>query len=178
MRDRSNNSALLAGLMACALVCSVAVVLAGSPFAPKITPPEKMESRDMWVGMIEQWQVPDEKTVAVPAYPGAFVVACIGAAWMESNDVKTATLPAITLATEDEQEKVTAFFKEKLADWHYKNAFDMFDVFWTGSDEFNNMDIEQAAVTPNVTIMAASAAQTDFMPTAKTAIVIVYKTLE
>jgi hypothetical protein len=176
-RHRSNGTPIR-GLLAGALVLSVATVLAGEAFAPAITPPEKMQDRDMWVGMIKQWKIPDKEAVAVPAYPGAYVVACMGASTMEANGEKSATLPALTLATEDDQAKVTAFYKKELADWSYKNSYDMFDIFWTGPEEFNNMDITQSAVTPNVTILAANAGQTDFMPTAKTAIIIVYKPVE
>jgi hypothetical protein len=94
---------------------------------------------------------------------------------MEANGEKMDTLPAITLATMDEPAKVTAFYKEKLADWKYKNQMSMFDIFWTGKDEFNNMDITEAATIPNLIIMKAFSAQTDFLPGAKTAITIVYK---
>ena len=179
MRDGlRTNRVLIGSLLACALLLSFSTILAGEPFAPTIAPPEKMQDRDMWLDLIEQWEVPDKDAVAMPAYPGAYVVACMGATSMEANGVKSETLPTLTLATEDDQAKVTAFYKEKMADWNYKNSFDMFDVFWTGPDEFNNLDINQSMTIPNVTIMKATAGQTDFMPTAKTAIMIVYKPTE
>ena len=177
-KQTGNNGTLLRGLLAWALVLSFATVFAGEAFAPAITPPEKMQNRDMWMNLIEQWEIPDKEAVAVAAYPGAYVVACMAATKMASNGVETTTLPALTLATEDDQATVTAFYKKELADWNFKNAYDMFDTFWTGPEEFNSMDVTQAAVTPNVTVFGASAGQTDFMPTAKTAIVIVYKPVE
>jgi hypothetical protein len=85
------------------------------------------------------------------------------------------TLPVITLATMDKPAKATAFYQEKLSDWKYKNQMSMFDIFWTGKDEFDNMDITAAATIPNLIIMKAFSAQTDFLPGAKTAITLVYK---
>ena len=173
-----NNGLLIGGLLACAIALSFTTILAGESFAPKITLPEKMEDRDMWLNMVEQWEVPDKEAVAVPAYPGAYIVACVGASWMKSDGVKTETLPVITLATEDDQATVTAFYKKNLADWSYKDSFGMFDIFWTGPDEFDNLDMTQAAITPNITVLKATAGQTDFMPEAKTVIIVVYKPKE
>jgi hypothetical protein len=170
-----NKGALTRGLLTCALLFSFTATFAGEPFAPKVTLPEKMQDREMWLNIVKQWDIPEKEAMAVPAYPGAYVVACIGASSMESNGIKTTTLPAITLATEDDQATVTAFYKEKLAEWNYKNSFDMFDIFWTGQDEFDNLDIRQSATIPNVTVLKATAGQTDFMPKASTAIIIVYK---
>jgi len=179
MRDRlKDNGTMIGSLLICVLVLSFAAVLAGEPFAPKITPPEKIQNREMWLNMIKQWEVPDQESVGVPAYPGAYIVACSGALSMEANGVKSTTWPVVTLATEDDQDKVTAFYKKELDDWSYKNSFDMFDVFWTGPDEFDNLDIRQSSVISNVTILGATAGQTDFMPKAKTAIIIVYKPKE
>jgi hypothetical protein len=159
------------------ITVSVAVLtaFAAEPFAPKVDLPKKMENRDMWASLVENWAVPSKEEVGIPAYPGAVIVALAGKSWMEANGEKMDTLPAITLATMDEPAQVTAFYKEKLADWKYKNQMNMFDIFWTGKDEFNNMDVTEAATTPNLVIMGAFSAQTDFLPGAKTAITIVYE---
>lgn len=151
------------------------VVLADESFAPKVDLPTKLENRDIWENMVKNWVVPTKEEVGIPAYPGSVIVALKGKSWMEANGEKMDTLPAITLATADDMEKVTAFYKEKLKDWMYKNQMGMFDIFWTGKDEFNNMDITESATIPNMVIMKAMSGQTDFVPDAKTAITIVYK---
>ena len=81
----------------------------------------------------------------------------------------------MTLATVDEPAKVAAFYKEKLKDWKYKNSFDMFDIFWKGPDDFDNFDVTQSSIIPNVVIFESMPSQSDMMPEAKTLITIVYE---
>jgi hypothetical protein len=176
MRKFSRNHFALIGAYLIIFMCAAAVTArADEPYAPKVNLPKKMQNRDMWVNMIKQWNVPGKKEVGVPAYPKAHIVSLAPASEMTANGQKYATLPAITLATADDPTKVKAFYQEALKDWKFKNQMGMFDIFWTGKDEFNNMDIRESATTPNVIIMGAISAQTDFMPDAKTAITIVYK---
>lgn len=143
-------------------------------FAPKVTIPKKMENRDFWVNQINSWKIPSKEDVGIPAYPGALIVQFMEASTMTSNDKKLETLPIIVLETEDEQSKVAAFYKEKLADWKYENKFEMFDVFWTGDGEFNFMDIDQAATRPNVQLQNP-VDPNRLMPTSKTRIQIIYR---
>jgi hypothetical protein len=157
------------------IVFNSALVVAEEPFAPKITLPEKIENRDNWVNLVESWTVPSKEKVGIPAYPGAFIVALMDSGPMEVNDDTIMTLPSITLATEDEQAKVVSFYKEKLKEWKYKNSFDMFDIFWDGPDEFNNMDMTQGMTIPNLVVFGSTDGEPNFMPEAKTAITIVYK---
>jgi hypothetical protein len=157
-----------------AMGLAVLTALASEPFAPKVDLPKNLENREMWVNLVQQWVVPSKEEVGIPAYPGAVIVALKDKSWMEVNGEKSDTLPAITLATMDEPAVVTAFYKDNLSGWKHKNQMDMFDIFWTGKDEFNNMDMTEAATTPNLVIMQAFSAQTDFLPGAKTAITIVY----
>jgi hypothetical protein len=158
-----------------AMGLTVLTVSAGEEFAPVVKLPDKLENRNMWVNMIKNWVVPSKEEVGIPAYPGSVIVALQGKSWMESNGERMDTLPSLTLATKDEPAKVTAFYKEKLADWKHKNQMNMFDIFWTGKEAFNNMDVTESATTPNLVIMEAISAQTDFLPGAKTAITIVFK---
>jgi len=151
------------------------IAFADNPFAPKVNLPKKLENRDMWENLVKNWIVPSKEEVGIPAYPGSVIVALKGKSWMEANGEKMDTLPAITLATSDEMAKVTAFYKEELKEWKYKNQMGMFDICWTGKEDFNNMDITEAATIPNLSIMKAMSAQTDFLPDAKTVITIVYK---
>ena len=170
-----NNSLLIGAFLIFALGLTVLTALATDPFAPKVDLPKNLQDRDMWANVVKQWVIPSKEEVGIPAYPGSVIVALKEKGWMEANGEKMDTLPAITLATADEPAKVAAFYKEKLADWKHKNQMGMFDIFWTGKDEFNNMDVTESATTPNVVIMEAFSAQTDFLPGAKTAITIVYK---
>ncbi|MFC2141567.1 hypothetical protein ACFLR7_01365 [Acidobacteriota bacterium] len=144
-------------------------------FAPKVTPPKNIENRSFWMQMIESWNIPGKSEVQVPAYPGAYVVGFMPASEMTANGVKSKTFPSIVLATSDERAKVTEFYREALKEWKYENMMDMFDIFWTGKDEFNSMDIEQATSTTNINIADAFQPHKDFMPDAKTTITIVYK---
>jgi len=177
MRNFTQKHSLLIRIfLVMAMGLTVLTASAEESFAPKVDLPKNLDNRDMWVNLIKQWVVPSKEEVGIPAYPGSVIVALKEKkGWMEVNGEKMDTLPAITLATKDEPAKVAAFYKEKLADWKHKNQMDMFDIFWTGKDEFNNMDITESATTPNVVIMGAFSAQTDFLPGAKTAITIVYK---
>lgn len=159
----------------CIMVFSYVSTLAEEPFAPKITLPAKMENYDMWAKMVKDWKVPSEEAVGIPAYPGAFIIALVDSGSMESGDEKIVTLPVITLGIEDEQAKVVSFYKEKLKDWKYKNSFDMFDIFWTGRDDYDVRDIMQTATIPNLVISKSIRAEPNFMPKAKTTITIVYK---
>jgi hypothetical protein len=175
MKSYTNKHSSSIGLcLILVMVLTVLTVLASEPFAPKVDLPKNLENRDMWANLVKQWVVPSKEEVGIPAYPGSVIVALKDKGWMEANNEKMDTLPAITLATEDEPAKVTAFYKEKLVDWKHKNQMNMFDIFWTGKDEFNNMDVTESSTTPNLVIMGAFSAQTDFLPGAKTAITIVY----
>jgi len=162
----------------CIIVFSYFSVFAEELFAPKITLPEKMENRDTWVDMVNGWTVPSKVQVGLPAYPGAFIVALMDGGSMVVNDDTIATLPSITLSTFDDQAKVVSFYKEKLKDWKYKNSFDMFDIFWDGPDDFNNMDMTQGMTIPNIVVFESTDGEPNFMPEAKTAITIVYKPLK
>jgi hypothetical protein len=176
MKNLIKKHSLLIGVcLIIAMGFLVSTSLATESFAPKVELPKKMENRAMWADMIKTWVVPSKEEVGIPAYPGSVIVALKDKSWMEVNGEKMDTLPAITLATKDEPAKVTAFYKEKISDWKHKNQMNMFDIFWTGKDEFNNMDINEAATIPNLIIMEAFSAQTDFLPGAKTTITIVYK---
>ncbi|UCE41380.1 MAG: hypothetical protein JSV17_18440 [Candidatus Aminicenantes bacterium] len=174
-RINKKNAFLIGMSMIMTMGLTVLSASAGEEFAPVVKLPEKLENRGMWVNMIKNWVVPSKEEVGIPAYPGSVIVALQGKSWMEANGEKMDTLPSLTLATKDEPAKVTAFYKEKLADWKHKNQMNMFDIFWTGKETFNNMDVTESATTPNLVIMEAFSAQTDFLPGAKTAITIVYK---
>lgn len=172
---QKNISFLIAFLLFVSLGLSVTTAFADEPFAPKVNLPKKLENRNIWENMVKNWDVPSKEEVGIPAYPGSVIVALKQKSWMEANGEKMDTLPSLILATSDEMEKVTVFYKEKLKDWKYKNQMGMFDIFWTEKDDFNNMDITETATIQNLSIMEAMSAQTDFVPDAKTAITIVYK---
>lgn len=174
---RKRTQLILAGIVLYAASVLFPNILAAQElYAPKVDPPKNIENRDMWVGMIEKWNIPGKNEVKVPAYPGAVIVAFKEAGKMSANGVDYQTLPVIILATGDTPAKVLAFYQEKLQDWRYKNQFGMADIFWKGKDDFNSLDITAAATQPNVTIMEPLSAQTDFMPDAKATISIVYNT--
>lgn len=176
MKNLIKKHSLVIGIsLIMAMGLAVSTTLASESFAPKVDLPKNLENRDMWVNMMKNWVVPTQEEVGIPAYPGSVIVALKGKSWMEVNGEKTDTLPAITLATKDEPAKVMSFYKEKLADWKHKNQMGMFDIFWTGIEEFNNMDMTEASTIPNLVIMEAFSAQTDFLPGAKTAVTLVYK---
>ena len=153
---------------------TVQAIPAEELFAPKVTPPKNTDNRSMWIQINENWDIPSKSEVGIPAYPGAYVVGFMPASEMTSNGVKSKTFPSIVLATSDEKAKVTEFYKEHLKEWKYENMMGMFDIFWTGRDEFNSMDIEQATSTTNINIADALQPHQDFMPDAKTSITIVY----
>ncbi len=161
----------LLGVMA----LSYSTVVAEEPFAPKIKLPEKIENRANWVTLVDSWKVPSKEEVGLPVYPGAFIVALMQGGPIEVNDDTLVMLPLITMATVDDQAKVVSFYKEKLKDWKYKNTFDMFDIFWDGPDEFNNIDMTQGMTIPNIVVFESTDGEPNFMPEAKTAITIVYK---
>jgi hypothetical protein len=157
------------------LLLNPSIILAEDLFAPKINLPENIDNRDNWVDLVESWTVPSKEEVGLPAYPGAFIVALMDAQEMVMNDDTVMTLPSITLAAVDEQAKVVDFYKEHLKDWKYKNSFGMFDIFWLGPDDFNNMDMNQGMTIPNLVVFESTDGEPNFMPEAKTAITIVYK---
>jgi hypothetical protein len=176
MRNSIKKHSLVIGMsLIIAMGLTVSTSFASESFAPKVELPKKLENREIWVNMMKNWVVPSKEEVGIPAYPGSVIVALKDKSWMEVNGEKMETLPTISLATKDEMAKVTAFYKKNLSDWKYKNQMNMFDIFWTGKDEFNNMDISEAATIPNLIVMEAFSAQTDFLPGAKTTITIVYK---
>lgn len=178
MNKKKNKIFSIATLSMFTFVLTSLVSIADEFFAPKVNPPKNMANRAMWVQMIEQWDIPSKDTVGLPAYPGAVIVAYKEASEMTANDVKYKTLPQLVLSTMDEPANVAAFYKEKLKDWKYKREFDMFDVFWTGGDEFNNLDIRESMTIPNIIIMESTAQTNEFMPEAKTKITIVFKPVE
>ena len=157
------------------LVSPFFTVIGEEPFAPKVNLPKNLDNREMWVNLVKSWKVPGKSEVGVPAYPGSVIVSLGQVTEMDSNGEKIKPFPSLILATSDEPAKVTAFYKENLNDWKYMNQFDMMDIFWTGRDKFNSMNMDEAMTTENIIIMKAISAQTDFFPEAKTAITIVYK---
>ena len=172
---KKNNAFLIVTLSLFAFFLTSLVSVAAESFAPKVDPPKNMANRAMVVQMIEQWDIPSKETVGLPAYPGAVIVAYAGASEMTANDVKYKTLPSLALSTVDEPAKVAAFYKEKLKDWRYERSFDMFDVFWTGREKFNSLDIREGMTTPNINIMESTPQTNEFMPEAKTKITIVFE---
>jgi len=170
-----SRTLLLAVLLLGISLLSSTTILAEDLFAPKINLPEKIDNRDNWVDLVESWTVPSKEEVGIPAYPGSFIVALMDAQAMVVNDDTIMALPSITLAVIDEQAKVVDFYKEELKDWKYKNSFGMFDVFWLGPDDFNNMDMNQGMTIPNLVVFESTDGEPNFMPEAKTAITIVYK---
>ena len=174
----SNQRLVLLLFTVLTLSFGASIVIAGDPFAPKINVPEDIDNRDMWVQMANSWEVPSKAAVGFPAYPGSFIVALAPAGTVISNDDTLKTLPSLTLVTEDEQAKVVAFYKDALKDWKYKNSYDMFDIFWIGPDDFNNMDVSQAMTIPNLVVFESITGEPNFMPEAKTAITIVYEPKE
>ena len=175
MNRKETRIFLVITLSLCTFVLTSLVSMAAESFAPKVNPPKKMANRAMWVQMIDQWDIPSKETVGLPAFPGAVIVAYKGASEMTANGVKYDTLPSLALSTMDEPTKVAAFYKEKLKDWKYERTFGMFDVFWTGREEFNSLDIREGMTTPNITIMESTPQTNEFMPEAKTKITIVFK---
>ncbi len=173
--SRKNKVFLIISLFLFVFCMTHSVAFADEPFAPKVNPSKKMANRQMYINLVKQWKVPGKNTVGLPPYPGAHIVALLESVEMTANDKKITSLPSMTLATVDEPAKVTAFYKDKLKDWKYKNSFDMFDIFWKGPDDFNNMDITQASTLPNVVIFESIPSQVDMMPEAKTLITIVYE---
>ena len=173
--SRKNKVFLIISLSLFVFCMMNSVTFADEPFAPKVNPSKKMANRQMYVNLIKQWKVPSKNTVGLPPYSGAYIVALMESVEMTANDKKFTTLPAMTLATVDEPAKVAAFYKEKLKDWKYKNSFDMFDIFWKGPDDFDNFDITQSSIIPNVVIFESMPSQSDMMPEAKTLITIVYE---
>jgi hypothetical protein len=178
MTKKKTNAILIVVLSLFVFVLTSSGAIADESFAPKVKLPKNMENRAMWIQMIEKWDIPSKNTVGLPAYPGAVVVAYAAASEMTANDVKYKTLPQLALSTTDEPAKVAAFYKEKLKDWKYKREFDMFDIFWTGPDEFNNLDVRESMTMPNITIMDSNPQENFFMPDAKTKITIVFKPVE
>ena len=170
-----NKKPLFMIFFICIMVFSSISILAEEPFAPKIKLQEIMENREVWIEMVEGWTVPDKDEVGLPAYPGAFIVALMDGGPMVVNDDTLIMLPSMTMATVDDQAKVVSFYKEKMKDWKYKNSFDMFDIFWDGPDDFNNMDMTQGMTIPNIVVFGATEGEPNFMPEAITAITIVYK---
>jgi hypothetical protein len=152
---------------------SQSLIFSEEPFAPKVDPPKNMTNRDFWVKMAETWNIPGQSEVGFPAYPGAKIASFKAASKMTANGVEYQTLPAMILVAPDEKTAVTAFYKEQLKDWQYKNSYGMFDVFWTGG-EFNSMDVTDAATKPNVIVQDVLETFKEMMPDAKCQIQIVY----
>lgn len=145
------------------------------PFAPKVEPPENIENRDMWLKMIEKLQVPTKGTVAIPAYPDAYIIQVQGASTMTVNNKVIKTLPNIILVTVDQPGKIVNFYKEKLKGWNYSNDF-MCRAFWKDDDTFDALDLRKTSATPNLIIYNVSEEMPEvLMPRARTRIKITYK---
>jgi len=152
---------------------SQSLIFSEEPFAPKVDPPKNMTNRDFWVKMSETWKIPGQSEVGIPAYPGAKIVSFQAASQMSANGEDYQTLPTMILVAPDEKTAVTAFYKEQLKDWQYKNSFGMFDVFWTGGD-FNSIDVTDTATKPNVIVQDVLETFKEMMPDAKCQIQIAY----
>lgn len=163
-------------VLAVAVLMFHASAYGGEAFAPKVPVPSGIkegspESMDEMI--IQSSVVPDRSAVGVPPYPGAKIFQARGTMKMEVNDETVSCLPYIKLYTTDPKEKVVAFYKDKIKDFHFKSQFGgLVNLFWMGPDKINAMDMTQLCSTPNVSITDGSL---DLMSGSKTVIEITYK---
>lgn len=145
------------------------------PFAPVVEPPENIENREMWLRLIDRWEVPTIGKVGIPPYPDAYIVQVQEASAITVNNKVIKTLPTITLATVDQPEKVVNFYKEKLKGWNYSNDF-MSRSFWKDDDRFDPLDLRKTSTTPNLIIYDIGEDMPEvLLPKARSRIKITYK---
>ncbi|MFQ5549079.1 MAG: hypothetical protein ACE5FV_12360 [Woeseia sp.] len=112
-------------------------------YAPMLTMPETLPDDpgvQMMVMMANNSEVPSASEVNVPAYPDAAVMSTMGPMEMTANDEKITSLPSMAMLSADEVSDVVAFYKERLADWQYKE-FVGTHSFWNGGEDSNPLDI-------------------------------------
>lgn len=163
-------------------VCARTESLAGVPYAPKAEVRKGGEFADMWQMNISNLQVPDQNAVCAPAYPGAAVVSNLGLGDMGLRGPLQKS-GQITLISSDNQEKIVAFYLDKLKGWHHESAKGMFDLkedyFWTGGDDTYSIALHTDSERPVVIIKQHNREELGFMygdllPEANTTIEIHY----
>lgn len=81
--------------------------------------------------------VPSAGEVGVPGYPGAVILSV-----SSMEDGSGGKIPFINLASEDPQDKVEAWFKERLREmpgWKYHETY---EFFYTGEDAMKAMSMQ------------------------------------
>ena len=111
----------------------VPLISAGEPYAPlhKFTekdfmskfgkmgiPIKEAEMVGMWPP-VKADDVPDKKAIAIPAYPGAVIVA-INEPFIRDSQGQLMGLSTLELLSSDPYEKVVSYYKEKLPEWNQK----------------------------------------------------------
>ena len=169
-----NIRTVLATLFFVLSVISAAV--AGEPYAPKVKAPAGLKpfsAEDFAVMMVNAAVVPEMSAVNVPPYPGARVLQTVTGFSMTIKGKKVTCFPTIKLLSVDRAEKIVAFYKERLKGYRYSSMLGGdFNFFWVGGKDYNVLDINQACVTPRISI---SPADSKIMPEAKTEIELNYR---
>jgi len=90
--------------------------------------------------MMEQSVIPSASDVNIPVYPGAQIMATMGAMEMTSNDEMITSYPSMSMLSADETAEVVAFYQEQLVGWKHKEFYGSHSL-WNGGEGSNPLDI-------------------------------------
>lgn len=168
----------IAVFMVFIFLIGLSTALAGEPYAPKVSLPDKNhEDYAYWEFKIGPLKAPGRDEVPIPPYPGARVM------WVSPTGTRTArgetrVNPRITLITPDGRDKVVAFYKERLKGWKYKEE-PGHDLFWDDGEYFSPMMADahkrSSVVLFDIGGPLALLQELVVMPDAKTKIDVTYK---
>lgn len=132
-------------------------MLAGEPFASKVSTPENPENDPdlaLAILFVENVKVPDKEEVGVAAYPEAKI--------FQTTAAQAEMLPSVRLLSGDEIAQVVEFYKKELEGWKYKDFYGV-HMFYTGNEQdamFGKIpviQIEDAEKFKNISATAKSA---------------------
>ncbi len=124
-------------LLLIAIACLAWNLASAEPYAPTALPTGGGLAKD--IAETAKDHIPDKDAVEAPPYPGAKIVSAGGGSWAEYGGQRREILPHVSLVSTDPPEKVAAFYKTQLKDWHHAKEYGMFDVFWKGRKDQQNM---------------------------------------
>ena len=137
-------------------------------------PMEDAEMAGMWPPVKDK-DIPDKGAMAIPAYPGAVIVA-LNKPFMRDSQGKKMGLSTIELLSGDPYEKVVSFYKEKLPEWNEKSYELSHYLAQSGEAESNPRVME----VPHVGIKSLEGIlnhgkYTDMVPQAQTIVLVFFK---
>lgn len=159
MRSQASRGIGLAAIVAVTVFAeTVPVEAQRHPYAPKAPIPQDAGSDPylhLEITSLINAQVPSRSEVEAPPYPGALIIRSVPPrTFFGADGERYETLPVLVLISDDDVEKVVAYYTERLDSWS-RAVIHSSTYFWLGeADEFDPLK-QSGKVTPAIQVRHA-----------------------